>query len=437
MPARLRPVPPRLDIDRVLELLRLTAGELGIEAYLVGGFVRDRLLGREGKDIDLVVVGGSGLRLLEEVAAKLGWPRPAVFERFGTAQVRGGDIVVEVVQARAERYDPGVAQARRPARKPGGRHPAARLHRQRPGAEPGRAGPRPDRTRARRPPRRCPPHSAGPGGHLLRRPPPGCSAPPGSLRSSASASPAASPRRCGPWPTVPPSSRPSGFATVCRLLVSPHPREGMDTLLDTGLIGVAIPELLPMVGLEQGGWHLYDVWGHTVRAVELAPPDLVTRLGCLFHDAGKLETHAIAPDGRHTFYDHPRCGAGMAQAVITRLRLSTDEISLPRSSLVLHHMWPILPPRPGRRRGGAALHPHDRSAAVAAPGGGPCRHRASAFEDVGAIDELEERMARLELLDNRVTRLKPPLGGRELMRMAGRTAVRGWARRSGLWWRQS
>jgi len=46
MPARLRPVPPRLDIDRVLELLRLTAGELGVEAYLVGGFVRDRLLGR-------------------------------------------------------------------------------------------------------------------------------------------------------------------------------------------------------------------------------------------------------------------------------------------------------------------------------------------------------------------------------------------------------
>ena len=99
MPARLRPVTPRLDLLQLLEVIRLSAAELGIEAFLVGGFVRDRLLGRESKDIDVVVVGTDGVPLLERVAARLGWARPAVFERFATAQVRGGEFIVEVVQA--------------------------------------------------------------------------------------------------------------------------------------------------------------------------------------------------------------------------------------------------------------------------------------------------------------------------------------------------
>ncbi len=390
-------MPPRLDIDRVLELLRLTAGELGIEAYLVGGFVRDRLLGREGKDIDLVVVGGSGLRLLEEVAAKLGWPRPAVFERFGTAQVRGGDIVVEVVQARAERYDP---ESRKPDVRPGSLEDDIRrrdftvnaLAQSLDGRVLDLTGQGLDDLRD----------------GVLRTPlDPADTFSEDPLRMFRAARFVAQLgfRLAGGLPeamramahraTILSSERVRD--EVCRLLVSPHPREGMDTLLDTGLIGVAIPELLPMVGLEQGGWHLYDVWGHTVRAVELAPPDLVTRLGCLFHDAGKLETHAIAPDGRHTFYDHPRAGAGMAQAVMTRLRFSTDEISQV-SSLVLHHMWPIQY-RPDQV-GDGAVRRFIRTI-------GPLRSRllevaradtrASAFEDVGAIDELEERMARLEL----------------------------------------
>ena len=116
MPVRLRPVPPRLDLPRLLEVIRLSADELGIEAFLVGGFVRDRLLGRESKDIDVVVVGADGVPLLERVAAQLGWARPAVFERFATAQIRGGDLIVEVVQARAERYDP---KSRKPEVRPG------------------------------------------------------------------------------------------------------------------------------------------------------------------------------------------------------------------------------------------------------------------------------------------------------------------------------
>ena len=103
-------------LAEVLEALSASAAELHVEAFLVGGFVRDRLLGRDSKDIDLVVVGSSGVDLLEQVAGRLGWARPAVFERFATAQVRGGGFIVEVVQARAERYDP---ESRKPDVQPG------------------------------------------------------------------------------------------------------------------------------------------------------------------------------------------------------------------------------------------------------------------------------------------------------------------------------
>ena len=421
MPARLRPAPPRLDIDRVLELLRLTAGELGVEAYLVGGFVRDRLLGREGKDIDIVVVGAGGLRLLEEFAAKLGWARPAVFERFGTAQVRGGDIVVEVVQARAERYDP---ESRKPDVRPGSLDDDIRrrdftvnalaesldgrvLDLTGRGLDDLRSGVLrtpldPADTFSEDPLRmfRAARFVAQLGFHLAE----GLSE---AMRAMAHRAAILSAERVRD--------------EVCSLLVSPHPREGMETLRDTGLLAVAIPELIPMVGVEQGGWHLDDVWDHTMRAVELAPPDLVTRLGCLFHDAGKPTTHALAVDGRHTFYDHPRTGAEMARAVMTRLRCSTEQIDQV-SSLVLHHMWPIQ--YRSDTVGDGAVRRFIRTI-------GPLRPqllevaradtRASAFPGVEATDELEERMGRLDA-GNQVSRLKPPLTGHELMKVAGRGA---------------
>jgi poly(A) polymerase len=161
------------------------------------------------------------------------------------------------------------------------------------------------------------------------------------------------------------------------------------------------------------------VWEHTVRAVELAPPDLVTRLGCLFHDAGKPSTHVLAPDGRHTFHGHPRAGADVARAVMTRLRFSAEEIDQV-SSLVIHHMWPIQ--YRSETVGDGAVRRFIRDI-------GPLRSRllevaradtrASAFSGVDAIDELEERMGRLDA-DSQVTRLRPPLTGHELMKAAGR-----------------
>ena len=73
---------------RIFELVQDAGSELGYEVYVVGGFVRDRLLGMESKDMDIVCLG-SGIRLAEQVASKLSpTPKVVTFNRFGTAMIR-------------------------------------------------------------------------------------------------------------------------------------------------------------------------------------------------------------------------------------------------------------------------------------------------------------------------------------------------------------
>lgn len=88
----------------LFEVLRKAGAQLGIPVYLVGGFVRDKLLGRPCKDVDVVCVG-SGVALAECVG-ELMRPRPKVnvFKQFGTAMLRFRDLEVEFVGARRESY---------------------------------------------------------------------------------------------------------------------------------------------------------------------------------------------------------------------------------------------------------------------------------------------------------------------------------------------
>ena len=80
------------------------ADELGLEAYVIGGYVRDIYLNRPSKDIDIVAVG-SGIELAKLVAKKLGrGAHLSVFKNFGTAQVKCGDLKLEFVGARKESY---------------------------------------------------------------------------------------------------------------------------------------------------------------------------------------------------------------------------------------------------------------------------------------------------------------------------------------------
>lgn len=93
----------RLETD-ILFKIRQAAVQLGVEAYVIGGFVRDKILGRPSKDIDIVCVGDS-IALAEAVASTFKIP-PKVnfFKNFGTAQLKLGALEIEFVTARKESY---------------------------------------------------------------------------------------------------------------------------------------------------------------------------------------------------------------------------------------------------------------------------------------------------------------------------------------------
>lgn len=75
-----------------------------MDAYVIGGYVRDSLMGRPTKDVDIVSIG-KGIELAEAVAQKAGRVKVAVFKRYGTAMLRYKDVEVEFVGARRESYD--------------------------------------------------------------------------------------------------------------------------------------------------------------------------------------------------------------------------------------------------------------------------------------------------------------------------------------------
>lgn len=91
---------------KIFKLIGEAADELQMETYVVGGYVRDKLLRRnkESKDIDFVAVG-SGITLAKKVAKKLGRSKISVFKNFGTAQVKYKELELEFVGARKESYN--------------------------------------------------------------------------------------------------------------------------------------------------------------------------------------------------------------------------------------------------------------------------------------------------------------------------------------------
>lgn len=89
----------------VFKLIAECADELGVHAYVIGGYVRDIFLKRESKDIDIVTIG-KGIELAELVHQRLGdETHLSVFKNFGTAQVKYGDLEIEFVGARRESYN--------------------------------------------------------------------------------------------------------------------------------------------------------------------------------------------------------------------------------------------------------------------------------------------------------------------------------------------
>ena len=399
--------------QELLALLKRAATELGVTAWIVGGYVRDRLLSRPHVNPDVVVEDGDALDLARRFAEVSGAAPPVVFERFGTAQVTIPGRLVEFVTARAESYEPD-------SRKPNVRRASLEEDLRRrdytintllmdlDGHLHDRLGARKDleakvlrtpsdpvRTFADDPLRmlRGVRFAAELGFELAPELP-------GAMRrlSSRLAPPVISAERTGD--------------ELRKMLLSPRPGLALGLLDKAGLLEVVLPEIAACKGVAQTGYHTHDVLGHTLLTVQATPPDLLLRVAALFHDAGKPKT--AKGDGR--FIGHEEIGAEIARAALERLRFAQKEIEVV-TLLVRLHLRPVFY-RSEWTEGAVRRLARDA---------GPQLERlmllaradiaASAYPEPEKLDELRARLDRV--LTERPSRLLPLITGEEIMRVRG------------------
>ncbi len=120
---------------------------------------------------------------------------------------------------------------------------------------------------------------------------------------------------------------------LTKLVLSPDPRRGLALLVDTGLAERVLPELPALRRLEADAEYRHkDVYEHTLtvldQAIELedGEPDLVLRLAALLHDVGKPATRRLESDGRVSFHHHEVVGKKLAKARLTALKFPKDVV---------------------------------------------------------------------------------------------------------------
>lgn len=124
------------------------------------------------------------------------------------------------------------------------------------------------------------------------------------------------------------------------ILTSDKPGDGIKMLRNAGLLAEIMPELLSGVEMRQKGHHIYDVWNHSIETLNgCASANPITRLAALLHDVGKPVV--VSGEGeQRTFYNHDVVGARIAVRIGRRLRLSNDELDL-LFRLVRWHMFTV------------------------------------------------------------------------------------------------
>ncbi|MEE1763113.1 CCA tRNA nucleotidyltransferase [Streptomyces sp. SP18BB07] len=213
-----------------------------------------------------------------------------------------------------------------------------------------------------------------------------------------------------------------------KLILSAHPREGLTLLVDTGLAEHVLPEL-PALRLERDEHHRHkDVYDHTLIVLEQAialeesGPDLTLRLAALLHDIGKPRTRRFEKDGRVSFHHHEVVGAKMTKKRMTALKYSNDQIK-DVSRLVELHLrfhgygtgeWTDSAVRRYVRDAGPLLdrlHKLTRSDCTT-------RNKRKANALSRAYDGLEERIAQLQEQEE-LDAIRPDLDGNQIMEILG------------------
>lgn len=127
------------------------------------------------------------------------------------------------------------------------------------------------------------------------------------------------------------------------ILMSDNPRRGMEMLFDLGLAKYVIPEILPMANFNQYNVHHdRDVLAHTLEVLNNAPKNLVVRLAALFHDSGKPRSFTLGDDGIGHFYGHEKISEEIATECLTRLKYNNRTIRLVSRLVGLHMVSPSM-----------------------------------------------------------------------------------------------
>jgi len=216
-------------------------------------------------------------------------------------------------------------------------------------------------------------------------------------------------------------------AELSKLLLGSRPRVALELLVDTRLADVVLPELPALrMAADEHGQHK-DVYAHTLQVLDQAidlesSPDLVLRWAAVLHDIGKPATRRFEPDGRVTFHHHEAVGARMARARLRELRYSKDLVDEVAQLVFLHLRFY------GYGRGEWTDSAVRRYVVDAGPlldrlhklvrSDCTTRNQRKAAALSAAYDALEERIARLreqEELDS----IRPDLDGNEIMAVLG------------------
>jgi tRNA nucleotidyltransferase (CCA-adding enzyme) len=122
---------------------------------------------------------------------------------------------------------------------------------------------------------------------------------------------------------------------IVKMLAADKPSAGFELMRQSGLLRIIIPELEDCYGIDQPPqFHKYDVYWHSLHSCDAAPKDnVVLRLAALLHDVAKPPCKVD-----YTFYNHDKLGAGMAEEILKRLKFSNAEIKK-ITNLISHHMF--------------------------------------------------------------------------------------------------
>ena len=332
----------------MLKMVGSEADRLGLECYVIGGYVRDLFLHRESTDIDVVVVG-SGISLAEAVAKKLGkGAHLSVFKTYGTAQVKRGDLELEFVGARKESYtrdsrnpivEDGTLQEDQDRRDFTINAMAICLNSSRYGEllDPFdgigdlerciiRTPLNPDITFSDDPLRmmRAIRFATQLGFNLH---PDTFDA----IRRNASRLEIITRERIA--------------EELNKIMMSRRPSEGWLLLDKTGLLPLVLPDLVALKGVEvKDGKGHKDVFLHTLKVLDnLADSSdkLWLRWAALLHDIGKPRSKAWDPQAGWTFRNHNYIGAKMVPRIFAKLKLPLNEKMEYVKKMVDLHMRPI------------------------------------------------------------------------------------------------